>query len=87
MCRIAGIFDPLNIINLQSDMLKMCDVMHRGGPDDLNIPRLNPLAFFGLKDDIKLLQMLQIEHFILMLILRYILAILVKQFFFGTKQN
>ena len=34
MCRIDGIFDPLNIINLQNDILKMIDVMHRGGPDD-----------------------------------------------------
>ena len=34
MCRIAGIFDPLNTINLQSDILKMTGVMHRGGPDD-----------------------------------------------------
>jgi asparagine synthase (glutamine-hydrolysing) len=37
MCRIAGIFDPLNTINLQSDILKMTDVMHRGGPDDSGV--------------------------------------------------
>ena len=37
MCRIAGIFDPLNRINLQSDILKMTEVMHRGGPDNSGV--------------------------------------------------
>jgi asparagine synthase (glutamine-hydrolysing) len=37
MCRIAGIVDPLNILNLQNDILKMTDAMHRGGPDDSGV--------------------------------------------------
>lgn len=36
MCRIAGIFNP-KAGNLESDILKMRDAMHRGGPDDAGI--------------------------------------------------
>jgi len=45
MCRIAGIFKPLNTINLQSDILKMTNVMHRGGPDDAGVYINGSLAF------------------------------------------
>jgi asparagine synthase (glutamine-hydrolysing) len=45
MCRIAGIVDPLNILNLQSDILKMTEVMHRGGPDDAGVYINGSLAF------------------------------------------
>ncbi len=33
MCRIAGIYNPQSQ-NIQADVLKMRDAMHRGGPDD-----------------------------------------------------
>lgn len=36
MCRIAGIIDPSSL-DLQGDILKMRDAMHRGGPDDAGV--------------------------------------------------
>src|SRR5476651_727450 len=36
MCRIAGIVDPSSL-DLDGDILKMRDSMHRGGPDDAGI--------------------------------------------------
>ena len=44
MCRIAGIFDPTNT-QLQEDILKMRDAMHRGGPDDSGIYIDGNIAF------------------------------------------
>jgi asparagine synthase (glutamine-hydrolysing) len=46
MCRIAGIYNP-KAENLEADILRMRDAMHRGGPDDAGIfihPEL-PMAF------------------------------------------
>jgi asparagine synthase (glutamine-hydrolysing) len=36
MCRIAGIFDPTNT-QLEQDLLRFRDAMHKGGPDDAGI--------------------------------------------------
>jgi len=36
MCRIAGIYNPQST-NLEADILRMRDAMHRGGPDDAGI--------------------------------------------------
>jgi asparagine synthase (glutamine-hydrolysing) len=36
MCRIAGIYNPTSD-NLEADILRMRDSMHRGGPDDAGI--------------------------------------------------
>ncbi len=45
MCRIAGIYDP-TLNNLEPQIIKMRDAMHRGGPDDFGIfiDKFLPLA-------------------------------------------
>jgi asparagine synthase (glutamine-hydrolysing) len=44
MCRIAGIFDTNNS-QLNYDILKMRDAMHKGGPDDYGVYEDSNLAF------------------------------------------
>jgi asparagine synthase (glutamine-hydrolysing) len=43
MCRIAGIFDPTNT-QLEQDLLRFRDAMHKGGPDDAGIYQDGNLA-------------------------------------------